>query len=216
MSKNSNDVAYSRENNIADQYRELLSADEPKSAEMYKSALADMFKHYESLLNETKLLTSLGDRLQRKLRSTNMLLKQQSEEIQEINSNLNQKNIELKLTIDELTRARASRKAQTYLLIITFSLFVLSEALESVVDNYINNVFEYVFNVDLDNTFWASMPFKVIILLLFKPIEGFLEKFFLRQAMDKDKRDLLKKVNQPSDTEILKPEAAGRKSDNNN
>lgn len=195
MSKNANDVAYSRENNVVDEYRDLLSDDTLHPAEEYHAALHGIFKHYESLLNETKLLTSLGDRLQRKLRSTNILLKQQSEEIQEFNNNLNQKNIELKLTIDELTRAKASRKAQTYLLIITFVLFMLSESLENFFDNNINQIFEYLFQIELDNTFWASMPFKIVILLLFKPIEGFLEKFFLRQAMDKDKRELLKKVN---------------------
>lgn len=195
MSKNANDVAYSRENNVVDQYRDLLADETLHPAEEYHAALNVIFKHYESLLNETKLLTSLGDRLQRKLRSTNLLLKQQAEEIQEINNNLNQKNIELKLTIDELTRAKASRKAQTYLLIITFLLFMLSESLENFFDNNVNNIFEYLFQVELDNTFWASLPFKILILLLFKPIEGFLEKFFLRQAMDKDKRELLKKVS---------------------
>lgn|GEM_PF-5848366 len=195
MSKNTNDVAYSRENNVVDQYRDLLADETLHPAEEYHTALNVIFKHYESLLNETKLLTSLGDRLQRKLRSTNILLKQQSEEIQEINNSLNQKNIELKLTIDELTRAKASRKAQTYLLIITFLLFMLSESLENFFDNNVNNIFEYLFQVELDNTFWASLPFKIMILLLFKPIEGFLEKFFLRQAMDKDKRELLKKVS---------------------
>jgi hypothetical protein len=195
VSKNANDVAYSRENNVVDQYRDLLADETLHPAEEYHAALNVIFKHYESLLNETKLLTSLGDRLQRKLRSTNLLLKQQAEEIQEINNNLNQKNIELKLTIDELTRAKASRKAQTYLLIITFLLFMLSESLENFFDNNVNNIFEYLFQVELDNTFWASLPFKILILLLFKPIEGFLEKFFLRQAMDKDKRELLKKVS---------------------
>lgn len=194
MSKNSNDVAYTRENDVVDKYRSILE-DPNMSSEEYRAALIDVFKQYERLLEDTKLLTTLGDRLQRKLRSTNILIKQQSEEIQEINSGLNQKNIELKLTIDELTRARASRKAQTYILIITFSIFILSELLENFFDDNINNIVEYILRVELGtDTFWASLPFKIIILLMFKPLEGWLEKFFLRQSMDKDKRLLLKKV----------------------
>jgi len=194
VSKNSNDVAYTRENDVVDKYRSI-SEDTNLSSEEYRTALLDVFKQYERLLEDTKLLTTLGDRLQRKLRSTNILIKQQSEEIQDINAGLHQKNIELKLTIDELTRAKASRKAQTYLLIITFLIFMLSEYLENFFDNNINRIVEYVLSVELGtNTFWASLPFKIILLLLFKPLEGWLERFFLRQAMDKDKREILKKV----------------------
>jgi len=178
-------VAYSRENDLIVRYRDILSDDE-RSKEDYREAFEEMYKQYVKLLDDTKLLTSLGDRLQRKLRSTNMLLKQQSEEIKEINEALNQTNVELKTTIDELTRARASRKARTLVFFLFFILFLISETLEDVFDSFFPD--EFIF----------SFAFKTILFLSLKPLESGLEKYFVRQSVSKDKRHLLQKVKESS------------------
>lgn len=175
------DMAYAREGEFITRYQELRSKDEV-SGEQYKVFLDELFISYQRLLDDTKLLTSLGDRLQRKLRSTNMLLKTQAEEIRQMNDDLQKKNIELKLTIDELTRARSSRKAQTYILILTFILFVGSEYLEDLFDSFFPDDIIY------------SFVFKTALLFSLRPLEGYLEKVFIRQAMQKEKRDLLSKV----------------------
>jgi len=179
------DVAYSRENELLTRYKEAISNDSLNEDE-YKEAFEEIFKGYQRLLSDTKLLTSLGDRLQRKLRSTNMLLKQQSEEIREFNDNLNKKNVELKLTIDELTRARASRKARAFIFGFAFVLFVVSESLESVFDSF------------FPDSLLISIAFKSVLFLSLKPIEGILEKYFLNQSISKEKRDILKRVQDES------------------
>lgn len=178
--KASNDVAYSRENEVVSQFKDIIQND-GLAREDYLNALRNVFNHYQRLLDDTKLLTSMGDRLQRKLKSANLLLKQQSEEIQEINDDLQKKNVELKLAIDEITRAKVSRKARTYAIAMAFSLFLFSELLEQVFDSFLDN-------------FWISFSSKVLLFALLKPIESFFEDFFLKQSMDKDKRYLLNKI----------------------
>jgi hypothetical protein len=183
--KTQDDVAYSRENDLIVRYREILS-DEARSKEEYREAFEEMYKQYIKLLDDTKLLTSLGDRLQRKLRSTNLLLKQQSEEIREINEALNKTNVELKLTIDELTRARASRKARVITFLLLFALFAFSETLEDQFDSFLDE--------DAAESFIYSFAFKTVLFALLTPLNSFIEKFFVRQTINKDKKALLESI----------------------
>jgi hypothetical protein len=200
MAKRSNDKAYAPESQLLEELQEFLETENangsPSTKEEYKAKFEIVLNQYDRLLSDVKLLTSVGDRLQRKLKSANMMLEQQKEEIAEINSNLSQTNAELKITIDELTRTRASRKAQTYILFIALGLFFVSEILEE------------IFESQLQGTGWdaaVSWIFKTALVFVIKPIERYLESRMLRAAMDQEKRELVEKlVNTEEEVEVVK------------
>jgi len=123
-----------------------------------------LVKNYQSLLNETKLLTSVSDRLQNKLNTANDKLKNQAAEIREINKNLEIRNVELVHTIE----------AATIVLIMALILFLLSEyLLEPIVEVYTDK------NILLD------IAFKGGIVLLLKPLESLVESQLLKRAAKK-------------------------------
>ena len=91
-----------------------------------------------------------------------------------INQTINDKNIELQNTVDELTRAKVGRKAATLTLLFVIFLFVISEGvIDPIIDSNTNG-----------NT-WLSMVYKAVIALLLKPLEGFLEKYLMKTAVKK-------------------------------
>ncbi|MCS7073862.1 MAG: hypothetical protein NZ108_05290 [Bacteroidia bacterium] len=178
MSKaNSVDAAYEKENQFIQQFKALANQEnlDPEEA---KKSMKEMQIRYEKLLDEVMLLTSVGDRLQRKIKAANTLLKEQAEEIRQINASLNQKNEELQLTIDELTRAKSGRKATTIILLITICLFIASEFAEY--------LFQTITHFDQQAVVYTTI-FKVFLCLTFKPIESYLEDSFLKRAM-KDRK----------------------------
>ena len=179
MSKvNSADAAYEKENLFIKRFK-ALSNQEELDAEEARTSMKEMQVRYEKLLDEVMLLTSVGDRLQRKIKAANTLLKDQAEEIRLINASLNQKNEELQFTIDELTRAKSGRKATTIILLITISLFVASE--------FAAYLFQSYTHFDQQATIYTTI-FKVFLCLTFKPIEGYLEDNFLKRAMSDRKK----------------------------
>ena len=122
----------------------------------YKDSFKELCFNYSELLDQTKLITRVSDKLQNKLNSAY--------------DSLETKNIELQSTIDELTKARVGRKAQTIILFLGLSLFILEELiLEPFIDNYSTNI-------------WLSLSIKLIIALLLKPLESFIESFLLKAA----------------------------------
>jgi hypothetical protein len=184
-SSNKSEIAYQRENELLIKFKTVAQS-EDLSKEEYRTAIDELLKSYTTLLSDTKLLTSVGDRLQRKLKGANMLLQQQSEEIQRINDNLQLTNVELKNTIDELTKARASRKAQTFILIFVVVLMVATEVMEEFfIEKFVDTYF-----VDWDKIFQFMIGLipKALIVMLLKPIEGYTERYFIRQAQRDDAR----------------------------
>jgi hypothetical protein len=175
------DVAYSKEISIYNKYKELVKRDDI-TLEESKKGLKELVKYYGRLLDDVKLLTSVGDRLQRKLKSANSMLNQQAEEIKQINQDLQKTNNELKLTIDELTRTRAGRKARTFVLFVAVILFVFSENIENVLDSMLG---ESTMGIILN---WTL---KITLMLLLKPLEGFVENRMVKSAMDKKRRQML-------------------------
>lgn len=191
----SGQVAFSREQEVLDQIRRVLDAETPTEGQpgdpTYRAELERMANHYEQLLRESQLLTSVGDRLQRKLKSANMQLQDKNDQIERINQSLEAKNEELRITIDELTRARANRKAQTFILFMAIVLFLASELLEGIIESYIKTW--------LNNTSAAMSDFivilsKVPLVFMLKPLETFLEKFYLRKAMERNRRSIVEKT----------------------
>jgi hypothetical protein len=188
MGKQSNETAYSREHDVVSRFKEI-SKREDLTIEEYQEVFQEMFKHYENLLSDTKLLTSVGDRLQRKLKSANIMMAEQKEEIERINESLVSTNQQLQDTIDELTKAKASRKAQAYILLIALALFIASELVE---DQF----------ATISNNFFLNMLLKVCFLFPVRYIEGYLEGYFIRKAIEEERKQ--KEAEQAEATEQKK------------
>lgn len=141
---------------VLEKSEDLLKKDNI-SYEEYKEAFKELCFNYSELLDQTKLITKVSDKLQNKLNT--------------VNETLEVKNIELQNTIDELTKARVGRKAQTIILVIGLSLFILEEiVLEPVIDSVVNN------------NLWINIAVKLVIALLLKPLESFVESWLLKSA----------------------------------
>ena len=149
---------FSNELDILTANQELSSSNAEE--QVVRKAYKELCDNYEDLLDQTRLLTKVGDKLQNKLNN--------------INQAINDKNIELQNTIDELTRAKVGRKAATLTLLFVIFLFVISEGvIDPIIDGNTNG-----------NT-WLSMLYKAVIALLLKPLEGFLEKYLMKSAVKK-------------------------------
>lgn len=147
---------FKSETQILETCEDLLKKEDITLQE-YKDSLKELCFNYSELLDQTRLITRVSDKLQNKLNS--------AYEAVEV------KNIELRNTIDELTKARVGRKAQTIILFIGLSLFILEELiLEPIVDKATGN------------NIWFSLGIKLIIAFLLKPLESFVEEWLLKAA----------------------------------
>lgn len=171
--ENYSDNAYSREAEVVAYYRKLANSGN-LSPEAKTQALEEFTTHYERLLDDSKLLTSVGDRLQRKLKSANLMLREQAEEIKRANREVQQKNAELENTISELTKTRVQRRAQFFTGAVTFVLFIVSELLE--------DEFDSLWGEGNDYGNYLSWGVKIVLLAMFKPLESVTEKWFLRRT----------------------------------
>ena len=129
-----------------------------------KKQLAVVNANYEDLLDQSKLITKVSDRLQKK--------------ITKAHDALEETNIELQDTLDALTKAKVGRKAASIVLVVFILIFILTEAfLEPVIDEYATSHFQGK---------WAIQGFelgtKAMIALLFRPIEAIVEKILMKQA----------------------------------
>ncbi|OFY69793.1 MAG: hypothetical protein A3G23_14375 [Bacteroidetes bacterium RIFCSPLOWO2_12_FULL_37_12] len=172
MDKNDKLHLFESENAIIRHAAEICEK-EDVSPEKLKEELNYLMNEYEELLNQSKIITKVSDRLQNKFNNANLLLQK--------------KNIELRHTIDELTKAKISKKATTLVLIIAIGLFIISEGLiEPIVEQY-------------TKSFLVGFAFKGTIALLLKPIESLLESTMLSHAMARRRKEI--------DLEIAKEKA---------
>lgn len=179
QSNTAQDITYSREGAVVSKYRELL-ADKTLNKEQIAQALEDFCTHYERLLDDSKLLTSVGDRLQRKLKGANLMLREQSEEIKRVNGQVQLKNAELQETIDELTRTKVSRRASALLLGVTITAFLLSEIPEPAIEQYFSAYS------------WGSFVVWIIkgsLALTLAPLQGIIEGRLLKQLARRKERE---------------------------
>jgi|GEM_PF-1651446 len=139
---------FKKEITILNDYREMVSRD--TSYEETKAGLQTLTHKYKALLEQTRFLTWISGRLERKLQRTNR--------------ELFQKNIRLENTLHELTKSEASRTASAIIYFIAIVLFVLEE--------YFVEPFMGVFG---DNVGY-SIIFKLMIVLFLKVSEGFIER----------------------------------------
>jgi chromosome segregation ATPase len=149
MSKMSREEKLFRnESQVLDYYRDLL--DQEQSPEETKKALQDLTKKYKTLLEQTRFLTWISGRLERKLHRTNR--------------ELFDKNKHLRKTLTDLTRAEAGRSAYAIIYSIAIVLFVLEEFFVEPVISMVGDGISY------------SIIIKLFIVLLLKIAETVIEK----------------------------------------
>jgi hypothetical protein len=139
---------FKNEIKVLNDYREMVEQD--NSHEETKAALARLTHKYKALLEQTRFLTWISGRLERKLHRTNR--------------ELFDKNHKLQKTLDDLTKAEAGRSAYAIIYFIAIVLFVLEEYfVEPIINMFGENV-------------GYSILFKLVIVLMLKVSEGFIEK----------------------------------------
>jgi hypothetical protein len=149
MSKMSREEKLFRnEINVLNHYREMVTRE--NTAEDTKLALENLTNKYKSLLEQTRFLTWISGRLERKLQRTN--------------SELQVKNNTLINALNDLTKAEAGRSAYAVIYFIAIALFVLEEFL---VEPAINMFGEGI---------GFGILIKLVIVLLLKVAEGVIEK----------------------------------------
>ena len=141
------DKLFSNEAKVLQQYRQLLEVEEGDKVD--RSALEELTKKYSNLLEQSRFLTWISGRLERKL--------------QKANQELFVKNFDMQKAMDDLVKAKAGKNAYAIIYFIAIILFVLEVFF---VDPLIT-----VFGGGL----WYGILIKLVIVLLLKSSEGFIE-----------------------------------------
>jgi chromosome segregation ATPase len=144
---------FRRENDVLEKYQRLSQQD--ISVSESKEALAKLTDRYEALLDQTRFLTWISGRLERKLQRTNKELRNNNDQLQH--------------TLDELTKSEASRSASAIIYFVAIALFVLEEYFVEPVINVMGDSAGY------------SILIKLMIVILLKVAEGFLERKITRK-----------------------------------
>ncbi len=199
-----NNKTFEKEERFLQEFKERLNEHSECDPEV-QALLRHALTQYENLLQETKLLTNISDKLEKKARAQRFKLQEQRERIRKFNRELRRKNQELEQTIEALTKARAGRKATTYVLFLALVLFVISELIENKIDDM------------LQGSSWAntiSWILKGFIAILFKPVESLLENYFVKRALAEEQkrksqqkqsqRELLNEVQENKKTKTKK------------
>ena len=138
--------------------------------EKVRAGLETLVDNYEELLDQSKLITKVSDRQQKKIIRTT--------------SALEQKNLQLTETIDALTEAKVGRKATTVALGIAITLFLLAEGLiEPQIDGWVLDHDLGAYNFDNINV--IGLALKAVLALLIRPIEKIVEKKMMADALKK-------------------------------
>lgn len=192
ISSTNNQPKLPKDTETINQLENLINNLDNIPPEELKSQLQIFAKNHKKLLQEVKLLTSVGDRLQKKIKSANEMLQEQAEEIRKINKDLQDKNIELQFTIDELTKAKAGKRATTIILIFSIALFIVTEVLESTFEAFFKGA-----------NMLIIYGFKVFLAVGFKPIEGLLEKAIIAKEMKRQRMELEQQQKSINPKEII-------------
>lgn len=166
---------FERESTILKESQNALKEEE--SGDFFKDKLKVIVDHYEELLDQSKLITKVSDRLQKK--------------ITKANTELGQKNDELQQTLDALTKAKVGRRAATITLLIFLVLVLISEGfLEPGIEDYLETSDGILKQYQGE----IGIALKAGLALLLRPIEKVVEQILLKSA---EKRQLAGIRKQP-------------------
>lgn len=143
---------------------------------VYKEDLDEFGDQYEELVAQTKVITRVSDRLQKKLDGANLQIRTQNEEITD-------KNLELESTVLQLAKAKVGRRASFLMMIIALGLFVLEQVF---LEPYL------AANIDIP---YAGLGILLILFFIIKGVESALEKFYL----NKEKQKIMKRKKEESE-----------------
>lgn len=137
----------------------------------------ELRKNYEDIASKNEELSQKSIQLYDLNTNLEALVEERTEElsgalrsVQTSQGLIAQKNKELQSTIDQLSRTKASKKATTIVLMVSFSAFVLEEILENIFSDF------------AQNQFYLLISFKFLLLLLIKPVEMVLEGYIIKQS----------------------------------
>lgn len=131
---------------------------------IYKEDLEGFSDDYEELVAQTKVITRVSDRLQKKLDNANIQIREQNDEIKK-------KNVQLEDTIVELAKAKIGRKASTIMLTVALILFFLEQYfLEPIIEQSIPGSYGFL-----------SIGVLAALFFIVKFLESALEKYFLKR-----------------------------------
>jgi hypothetical protein len=137
---------------VLEHYNQMIGV--PTAPEETRKGLIDLTRKYKNLLEQTRFLTWISGRLERKLQRTNR--------------ELHRKNEDLRNTLDDLTKAQASRSAYAIIYSIAIALFVLEEFFVEPVIGMFGDSIGY------------SIIIKLFIVLLLKIAETIIERKVIR------------------------------------
>jgi hypothetical protein len=157
---------FTNEMNIYNRNREIVNRE--KSLEALTLAHEKLTEDYKKLLEQTRFLTWVSGRLEKKLHKANR--------------ELTERNKKLEKTIDELLTAQAGKNAYAIIYFIAIVLFVLEEFLIEPVINQVGSGVGY------------SILIKLIIVLLLKVSEGFLEDRIKKKPIPEIPKPVLNKI----------------------
>lgn len=144
---------FRNENTVLDHYQTMIALENPP--EDAHIALRKLTHKYKALLDQTRFLTWISGRLERKLQRTNRDLFENNQKLQQ--------------TLDDLTKAEAGKSTYAIIYFIAIVLFILEELLvEPFIDLVGNNV-SY------------GILIKLAIVIVLKLSEGFIEKKISRK-----------------------------------
>ncbi len=145
---------------------------------------------HERSLEHYKIYSSIKDEVEKEdaeKKIKNLQLVFEAEQIQKENiiikkqkAEIEQKNIELQDTIDELTRTKVGKKAKALTLIIAIILFVAEEM-----------ILHTVMHLIPEENLIMSMGVKAAIILSLKPIDSAIEHYMLHKLIRKKKREIV-------------------------
>lgn len=151
---------FKNESTILEYYQDMSSR--TNSPEETKEALEQLTRKYKSLLDQTRFLTWISGRLERKL--------------QRSNRELYDNNTTLQKALDDLTRAEAGRSAYAIIYFIAIILFVLEEFFVEPLIGVFGESIGY------------SILIKLVIVLMLKVSESTIEKKIRQARMSIRKR----------------------------
>jgi hypothetical protein len=155
MAKNqAEDKLFSNEAKVLHHYRDILETQ--KDEKIDRVVLEELLKKYGSLLEQSKFLTWISGRLERKL--------------QKVNQELFVKNHDMQNALDDLVKAKAGKSAYAIIYFIAIILFVLEE------------FFVEPLITVLGGGLWYGILIKLVIVLFLKSSEGFIEEQIINKS----------------------------------
>ncbi|MCP4459745.1 MAG: hypothetical protein GY816_17240 [Cytophagales bacterium] len=148
---------------------------------VYKDDLDEFGDQYEELVAQTKVITRVSDRLQKKLDSANLQIREQNDEIKD-------KNLELEGTVLLLAKAKVGQRAALIMMIIALCLFISEQLL---LEPYIAS------HIDIP---FAGTGILLILFFVIKGLESGLEKYF----MNKEKQKIMKREQEEAKESLKK------------